>query len=675
MRRPTSALVLVKVFLGTTLAATTVSAQQTSAPPPPGGAPPAVDTAFGTTLNAARGSRTLLRNGWDYITYQEYERALAFFREAEARQGELSAPERTKLRQGIERAQRGLREAANGMTTEARYARSNPGRRPGAFALATPAASKAGPAIAPLVEREPIQLTSGPNANRPNVPTPAPAAAPAPIMTPAPIPPTPVVEDEPQSVPPVENAPAAAAVLAPAAAAVLVSPVPSTPAAIPAPIPVSAVVPAPVASPPASPIRPSAMPVPDLPPFPEDVPLPALPGDPTSEPPASMPAPAPVPSPAPELPPPASELLPPVRAEPTPPGPKAEAAGTPSPVAESSPVPVPSPVAEPSPVPVPSPVVEPSPEVETPPALPETTNRGPSAGPGPAPAVEPPASSPTIGRFEEVPRVAVVPGDNETPPAPMGASPALTPAPAPAPPEAPARGRFGRDTLIPERADDGPATTLEPHLQREVDVIAQRQERETQAQRDAGPSGGPDASGPSGGPGSTSNSRLQIERAPSSTEPRPIRAIPVPEEFVRLPKRDWDPNRKYWAAAATCHLPLYFQDAALERYGYSVEQHLGPVGRFLSIPLDDPRQSKQRNQIAQPFFSMGLFAAQIALLPYNMLMDPPWEAEYDLGYYRPGDRVPTDVFYLPLTGIGPPLRGSNYGNPPRRGAAAPASRW
>ncbi len=41
-------------------------------------------------------------------------------------------------------------------------------------------------------------------------------------------------------------------------------------------------------------------------------------------------------------------------------------------------------------------------------------------------------------------------------------------------------------------------------------------------------------------------------------------------------------------------------------------------------------------------------------------MDPPWEAEYDLGYWRPGDRVPTDMYYLPLTGVGPPLRGRNY---------------
>ena len=125
-------------------------------------------------------------------------------------------------------------------------------------------------------------------------------------------------------------------------------------------------------------------------------------------------------------------------------------------------------------------------------------------------------------------------------------------------------------------------------------------------------------------------------------------------------KRDWAPNRKYWVAAAVCHQPLYFQDAALERYGHSTEQFFGPLGQYLSYPVDDPTQSIQ----AQPAYSAVLLdwsvRAQVGLLPYNVLMDPPWEAEYDLGYYRPGDRIRTDTYYLPLHGVGPPLRGSNY---------------
>jgi len=170
---------------------------------------------------------------------------------------------------------------------------------------------------------------------------------------------------------------------------------------------------------------------------------------------------------------------------------------------------------------------------------------------------------------------------------------------------------------------------------------------------------------PAAPPDSTaSDLRMQtqqdISRAPSPAEARPIKAIPVPEDWVPLGPRDWTPQRKYWAAAATCHLPLYFQDPVLERYGHSVEQFFGPHGRYLTYPVDDPTQSTQRNQILQPFFSAGLFGLQIIAWPYNLIMDPPWEAQYDLGYYRPGDQIPTDTYWLPLHGYGPPLHGSKY---------------
>ena len=155
--------------------------------------------------------------------------------------------------------------------------------------------------------------------------------------------------------------------------------------------------------------------------------------------------------------------------------------------------------------------------------------------------------------------------------------------------------------------------------------------------------------------------RVELRRAPSPTEARPIRPIPVPEQFVPMaPRQSGIPTGNIGPPPRPGTLPLYFQDASLERYGHSVEQFFGPTGRFISYPLDDPTQSKQRNQIAQPFFSAGLFAFQVLALPYNLVVDPPWEAEYDLGYYRPGDRVPTDVYYLPWHGVGPPLHGSNY---------------
>jgi hypothetical protein len=213
--------------------------------------------------------------------------------------------------------------------------------------------------------------------------------------------------------------------------------------------------------------------------------------------------------------------------------------------------------------------------------------------------------------------------------------------------------------IVPDRPNA--VTTLNPALQRQVEEVARNQERQdslrVQTQippqtemppRDASASN------------LQTQSQLEISRAPSPAEARPIKAIPVPEDWVPLPERRWTPQRKYWAAAATCHLPLYFQDAALERYGHNVEQFVGPFGKCLSYPVDDPKQSTQRNQILQPVFSAGLFGLQIIAWPYNAIMDPPWEAQYDLGYYRPGDLIPTDVYWFPLHGYGPPLRGDRY---------------
>jgi hypothetical protein len=213
------------------------------------------------------------------------------------------------------------------------------------------------------------------------------------------------------------------------------------------------------------------------------------------------------------------------------------------------------------------------------------------------------------------------------------------------------------ESFIPNRPN--PASTLRPELQREVEKIARAQEDAltNQLQNPPQPEAPPRDMASSD---LRTQTQLDISRAPSPAEARPIKAIPVPEDWVPLAPRSWSPQRKYWAAAATCHLPLYFQDPVLERYGHSVEQFVGPIGRFLTYPVDDPTQSTQRNQILQPFFSAGLMALQIAAWPYNLIMDPPWEAQYDLGYYRPGDNIPVDTYWLPLHGYGPPLHGSRY---------------
>src|SRR5215472_16974435 len=87
-----------------------------------------------------RGARYLLRNGLDYLQYQQYERALKFLRDAEAREKELGAAERQELKRGIEQAQAGLRAAADSTTP---YALSDRSKRRGGFTPARPEAETA----------------------------------------------------------------------------------------------------------------------------------------------------------------------------------------------------------------------------------------------------------------------------------------------------------------------------------------------------------------------------------------------------------------------------------------------------------------------------------------------------------------------------------------------------
>lgn len=296
-----------------------------------------------------------------------------------------------------------------------------------------------------------------------------------------------------------------------------------------------------------------------------------------------------------------------------------------------------------------------------PPALPPLPGEL-GAPPEPPPALTErlaePASPPELPPVAPLPLPGppVVPAAEVAPP-PAPAAEELTLPPLSSDPPAPAgpapEDSAPRVTVL--RPGGGPPSSLTPELQREVQRIAERQDAEFRQFGAEGPPRAPldDTD--------TSTNRLELPRAPSPTEARPVVAIPViPEDFVPMAPRSWGPSRKYWAAAATCHGPLYFQDASLERYGQSAEQAFGPVGRCLSYPLDDPTQSDQRNQILQPFFSIGKFASQIVLLPYNLVVDPPGEAEYDLGYYRPGDRIPTDTHYRPVWGVGPPLQGRHY---------------
>jgi hypothetical protein len=419
----------------------------------------------------------------------------------------------------------------------------------------------------------------------------------------------------------------------------------------------------------------AADPIPDLPPSPSTT------GPDMTEPIRSRPEPTPeveVAAPAIEDP------APPALATPEPP-PSIEAPALPA-----LEMPDPTAIEAPAPAPTPAPASDPG---------------LPSVAPEPAAAPEP-VSEPGLPSLPALPMEAAalqpagpamppLPGDE--PPAPAAEELMAAPSPAPemgmapepsASPSPPTAADAARDTTLGGALDpaapagNGGETILPETMRREVEDVARAYQRDVINQRSqirepmrqgatplgAGPlnlpGGVPSLIGPplpSGGETSPSESRIELPRVPSPTEPRPIRSIPVPEEFVPLKPRAWTPSRKVWAAAATCHTPLYFQDAPLERYGLGVEQALGPhYGRFASIPLDDPTQSNQRQQLLQPFWSVGKFGAQIALWPVNMIFNPPWESEYDLGYWRPGDRVPPDTLYWPLTGVGPPFRGKKY---------------
>lgn len=547
------------------LSATIALAQQTSQGPAPSGPAQATDDS-GDPLMASRPTRYLLRNGLDYLAYREYARALNFFRAVEARQADLNDAELKQLKNGIARAQQGLREAVNNAKVATASSKGRAVVQPGAFALAKPGQGQASAPIDPL-QLASAELPAPPPISASDLPAlPPPMAAPAePTQDPAPARSTSrsafggLAQTRVKS--PFADPPAAPA-----------EPTASDPATRPAKAAASSTEPA------------------ELPP---NLPAPAI-GSPELPPPLVLEVTSPTPSPMPsETPMPASvgAELPPL----IPPG--------------AEPLPMPSSSLAPMAADAPAPVE---------PNVPMVAQRGEPSH------AERPASRPSTA--PEPPPAPEVPSGPEVGSAPSMSSAAL------------------------EKVAEG---ILSPRLAREVIELAQR------PPADERPQGNPidpmEPPAPSQG-----SPRLELPRAPSPTEARPLRRIPVPEEFVTLGKREWDPNRKYWAAAGTCHMILYFQDPVLERYGQGVEQSLGPIGRYFSYPLDDPKQSNQRNQILQPFYSIGKLCFQVGTLPYKLVVDPPWEAEYDLGYYRPGDRIPPDTIMITPYGVGPPLKGRQY---------------
>ncbi len=89
--------------------------------------------------------------------------------------------------------------------------------------------------------------------------------------------------------------------------------------------------------------------------------------------------------------------------------------------------------------------------------------------------------------------------------------------------------------------------------------------------------------------------------------------------------RDFRMSTFTWAAAATCHKPLYFEEVSLERYGHTA----GPI--------------------MQPIVSSAHFFGNVFMLPYHAGLTPPNECVYPLGYYRPGDCAPWIVPGFPMS--------------------------
>jgi hypothetical protein len=95
----------------------------------------------------------------------------------------------------------------------------------------------------------------------------------------------------------------------------------------------------------------------------------------------------------------------------------------------------------------------------------------------------------------------------------------------------------------------------------------------------------------------------------------------IPPEIEPVPPRSFPPMVATYVARQSWHYPLYFEDLSAERYGH----HFGCI---------------------QPVVSYGKFMFDLAMLPYNMCLDPPCTVQYDLGLYRPGDEVP-HLIYIP----------------------------
>jgi hypothetical protein len=80
--------------------------------------------------------------------------------------------------------------------------------------------------------------------------------------------------------------------------------------------------------------------------------------------------------------------------------------------------------------------------------------------------------------------------------------------------------------------------------------------------------------------------------------------------------RGWEDTVYFWDAPSMCIGPLRYEEANLERLGYS------------------------HCPVLQPAFSGARFLGSTLALPYTLAVNPPGTCKYPLGHYRPGSPAP-----------------------------------
>lgn len=105
--------------------------------------------------------------------------------------------------------------------------------------------------------------------------------------------------------------------------------------------------------------------------------------------------------------------------------------------------------------------------------------------------------------------------------------------------------------------------------------------------------------------------------------------------------RPWIITKDFeWDAPASRHLPLLFEEPNLERLGYTQRCDIDRLG-YDGHPV--------AAEYVQPVVSGVKFFGNVAMLPYNLGVHPPYEPVYTLGVDRPGSPVCYRKYKIPLS--------------------------